>query len=260
MIVFALSSLALGNTVVVGPSSTTQLQEKFTAILEDLAVGKELEVVSVNAITQILEEDRSLNKKCQKENCIAELGRTLEANQIVEILHEQKRNVDILQLNLYSLAEKNNSDPILIRQKSCSTGSKDNLYENCKGTFLQLIDGTMGLRNLLHPYSIKGPEPIRSCLQHHLPPAETSRSLELIIETKEASTSLYRPTASGSAELLMDGKRLSYISWTTDAPTIEGALKNAQDLNNLHQDLNANKICIHLAEAFKYQGKKDYGE
>ena len=48
----------------------------------------------------------------------------------------------------------------LIEQQSCSAGLKEDLLTNCQGAIMELLDGQLGLVNLLHPFTVRGPEPI----------------------------------------------------------------------------------------------------
>jgi hypothetical protein len=261
MVFLLLSTMAFSAKVIIGSSSDPALQGQLTELISSLSVSKDLEVVTPTMIEELLAENRSLKKKCAKESCLNDLGKTLEADHLIEVLLEKRRSIKILYLNLYQITpESSGAAPVLMRQKSCSIGSKEDLYMSCKQSFLQLIDGEMGLKNLLHPYVVKGPEPLRSCLQDKLPPADTAKTLEIITEVKEATTSLYRPTASGTAELLIDGRRLSTVHWTTDASTIETALSNAEKMTELHQGLNPQKICEQLANSLEAPGRRDFGE
>ena len=49
----------------------------------------------------------------------------------------------------------------LMEQQSCSAGAKEDLLSNCQSSIIELLDGQLGLVNLLHPFRIQGPEPIR---------------------------------------------------------------------------------------------------
>ena len=148
----------------------------------------------------------------------------------------------------------------LIEQQSCSAGPKEDLLTNCQSSVMELLDGQLGLVNLLHPFTVRGPEPIRSCLQEKLPDVPYARDIELRQDFKPAETAAYRATAKGKIQMLVDGVSFIEIEWSSEADTTERALQNVKSMNNLQNGVTQEGVCQQLADRLTLTGYRDAGE
>ena len=148
----------------------------------------------------------------------------------------------------------------LIDQQSCSAGAKEDLLGNCQHSIMELLDGQLGLVNLLHPFTVQGPEPMRSCLQQKLPDVPYARTIQLREKYKPAEAAAFRATAKGSIQMLVDGVSFVEIEWSSDADTIQQALQNVKHMEHLHDGVTREKVCQQLANHLTKTGYRDAGE
>ena len=148
----------------------------------------------------------------------------------------------------------------LIDQQSCSAGEKEDLLGNCKHSIMELLDGQLGLVNLLHPFTVQGPEPMRSCLQQKLPDVPYARTIELREKYKPAEAAAFRATATGSIQMLVDGISFVEMEWSSDAETIQQAMQNVKNMEHLHEGVTRENVCQQLANRLTKTGYRDAGE
>ena len=125
---------------------------------------------------------------------------------------------------------------------------------------MELLDGQLGLVNLLHPFTVRGPEPIRSCLQEnylmfHM--LEILSYAKILNQPKQPHIVLQ---AKGKVQMLVDGVSFIEIEWSSDADTTEIALQNVKSMKNLQNGVTQEGVCQQLADRLTVTGYRDAGE